>query len=106
MKKNRYLVFLLCGIGLLAFAIMSLVSNGSLAQDRYLMAWISNALMAIGVTLLYLAFVFLRNDRQETRSSARSAAEQAEKDAKDAQIHRLEVELSEALEEIQKLKQK
>lgn len=103
--KKRYLVLLLFGVILLGFGIVSLASIESIVQDRYLVVWICNILIATGTAVLYLSYAVFRNDRASDLADARAAAAEAEKEAKAAQIVRLEKELTQALDEIKKLKQ-
>ena len=103
--KKIFLLPLILGILILGFGIISMASVDSIVQDRYLISWICNLMIAFGVMLLYLAYVFFRHGRRDELSEARRDAEEAVKAAKDAKIQELELELSEALKEIKKLKQ-
>lgn len=103
--RKIYLLPLVLGILLLGFGIISMSSVDSIVQDRYLIAWICNLMIAFGVMLLYLAYIFFRHGRLDEFSEAKQKAEEAAKEAKDAKIQKLELELSEALKEIKNLKQ-
>ena len=102
--KKAYILPLILGILLLGFGVISMVSVDSIVQDRYLIAWICNLMIASGVTLLYLAYVFFRHGRRECLAEARVKAEETAKAAQAAKIRELEEELSDALAELQKLK--
>lgn len=104
--KKIFLLPLILGIILLGFGIISMVSVDSIVQDRYLISWICNLMIAFGVMLLYLAYVFFRHGRHAGLAEARAEAEETAKAAQAAKIRELEEELSDALKEIKKLKQK